>query len=637
MSRPGVWDVLQIEATDDPTAIRRAYARRLKVTQPEDDPKGFQALREAYDQALWYAEHRRRQALFAAEEGGDEDEDSEEDFEFAGDSPPVAFRPDGAPHAPRPRRERPEPLIRSPAPAPVEPEAKARSLEEELLARELERESQALREAAETLERLLQAQPFDETAAVRQLSRVLNMPALQNLDLAAGVEGWIENVLLSNLPNADALIPLAVKHFNWRRDADNPRRQIGDGALARDEDLTKLRDLLRKRARYQNAARALMSRPTRLNTLRWILWPGLAKDVAEVLKAIRTERPGLMQNLDAESVAWWDGAPDRPRLGPGAILLALVPPVGLWLWLASLGEQAVPPQIALLLLAGGLVCSVAIGLGIFHGVIRPRSRWLASRQATAPPWIRWGWAPLALAAPLAAAALVSLGVREWSAMVPVAILGLAAVVWAKIVGERDTSAASARAMNLALEGPGEQLGRLILRNVYLATFWAFLPIAIPLDQWLPLTLGVVAALLAFTDGLGGLKARISAMAPARRLRLYLPIAIGVIAAMILVAGFGRTSAQAWLAVLVALLAIVEPVADAVLTEDAMRHRAGIMIPLLGVLWMFLPMLTLWLDGALRINGVWLLSGWLIALGYAAARDRKLAHPGRVKIRFGNIP
>jgi hypothetical protein len=46
------WALLGIVPTQEARDIKRAYAARLKAVRPDDDPAGFQALREAYEWAL---------------------------------------------------------------------------------------------------------------------------------------------------------------------------------------------------------------------------------------------------------------------------------------------------------------------------------------------------------------------------------------------------------------------------------------------------------------------------------------------------------------------------------------------------------------------------------------------------------
>lgn len=52
-----VWQRLGIEKTDDERIIKRAYAKQLKITRPDEDPKYFQSLREARDKAISLAKY----------------------------------------------------------------------------------------------------------------------------------------------------------------------------------------------------------------------------------------------------------------------------------------------------------------------------------------------------------------------------------------------------------------------------------------------------------------------------------------------------------------------------------------------------------------------------------------------------
>jgi hypothetical protein len=57
-----IWDVLGIETTNDERSIKRAYAKKLKITRPDEDPIAFQLLRDCYQVALRHAAWSREQA-----------------------------------------------------------------------------------------------------------------------------------------------------------------------------------------------------------------------------------------------------------------------------------------------------------------------------------------------------------------------------------------------------------------------------------------------------------------------------------------------------------------------------------------------------------------------------------------------
>ena len=91
------WALLGIAPTADAAAIRRAYARRLKLTRPDEDPEGFQRLVQARDAAL-------KEAAVMADGSWEEDTEPEDEDEPAlaavdpiggasADAPPLTMEP----------------------------------------------------------------------------------------------------------------------------------------------------------------------------------------------------------------------------------------------------------------------------------------------------------------------------------------------------------------------------------------------------------------------------------------------------------------------------------------------------------------------------------------------------------------
>lgn len=81
MSGPFV--TLGLDDDADERAIKRAYARLVKVTRPDSDPEGFQQLHEAYQRALQYAKWREP----------DEEEEPAQSPAPHDDTPPAASIP----------------------------------------------------------------------------------------------------------------------------------------------------------------------------------------------------------------------------------------------------------------------------------------------------------------------------------------------------------------------------------------------------------------------------------------------------------------------------------------------------------------------------------------------------------------
>jgi len=440
-----IWTTLGIARTGDRSAIRRAYAARLKETNPEDDPEGFKALREAYEMALHQAQtvaqipgivvtqmeaDRQPQPDFA---DAPEDADSE--------TPPPAVA------APSPSRDNrnASPRVRPPADKSY---VAARRQLEAVLKPGAEATKEARRDA---------------------LKALLYCPALESIEIREETEAWLLRMLVANKPRSDTLIAPTRRYFGWNEDKIDWRdRRNGHAALlqklfAREKDLAALARLAGGQSVYR-AAYKILSRPPVPDTFWTRLFAGASNsEIEKFLRDVRRERPHLESDLNAQAVAYWEARLDEPRFR------------GVHLWMAILGQPCLLLGLTILavtrptdtdstafaaplavLLAAPIVWSLC-WLAYARLYVVPRRWWRSLAVEKISGWMRYGWGPALIGMFLCAAAPPS----PWLAG---ALIFLAVGIgwWVAIVGEPEKS-----------PGPWASVLRTLLVSGSLLAWWLF--------------------------------------------------------------------------------------------------------------------------------------------------------------------
>lgn len=322
--------------------IRRAYARRLKATNPEDDPEGFKELRSAYELMMRFARYHQ----------ADEDDADEPEIEEASDAA-VDPAPDPSPVALAAAPPEPPPEIAQESRAGAEPGRTAGPANADVPGRDAEahpdpapvinaRDIQA--EHGDLCNRLAEALYVgaDEDTLHVALAKVLRSPGLSNIDIYNRTESWLIDLLARTRPASDPLFDRAIDYFRWdeaarRRDmaADFilsvrsriPNEKIAEAFLARVKD---------KRHEFNRAYRLLLDPPDKQSWL-WRLWAIRHGALVErfVLHAEK-KAPLAIEALNRDALDWWR----RQRRGAWPWILGLGGVVGQMVFVALLGFGA---------------------------------------------------------------------------------------------------------------------------------------------------------------------------------------------------------------------------------------------------------------------------------------------------------
>jgi hypothetical protein len=404
-----IWATLGLAPVRDRDAIRRAYARRLKVTNPEDDAEGFQTLRAAYEEALasldWDWD-------WVDEDSGPSD---------------VAVAP--VETIIRPRIE----PIQATATPPARHAAHA-----------------ALVDGLEAL--LKDGSPSADLDTA--FAKVLASPDLDDVAVQADTEARIMQLILDHPPASDPLVRRAINAFGWSRAGVISRRDAGVNAvLDRDADIIFRTGLNSESGMH--AAFAALSKPLGRGAV-WQarLSPVLEDHVRELLREIDTRRPSLAFDLDGDTLAWWRDRLSRPHLAAWMRWF-----VG-GLPLVAAGISCLFPPLSLLkvLLVWAVVQGVTLATaGLYlYAFLKPQAWWRENWAWRAPLWVRAGWGPASVILVLLAGALPV----HPAVLALVVLLGAGLLLWCSMGGQPDTR-----------DGAYPWLVRTLMANSYLIGWW----------------------------------------------------------------------------------------------------------------------------------------------------------------------
>lgn len=286
------WNVLGISPTAEESVVRRAYAQRLKITNPEDDADGFMRLRAAYEAAMHAIKYGY--ANYDFQESPDSDDDEAHDD--TGADEPDAFDP---------------PKTRNPDESEPAHWALVRALE------------QALR---------TDANPW---AIMRAWESLIQSDEIQRIEIFGAFEEWLIELLQNTRPASDVLFEPAIAYFQWGKTAETYGSDAR-GALivdlwrriCKEKEGTEFIAHVRDRRHKFHSAYEILSKPVPKNLfVRW--WQGRKLGaIVRFLRHVAKETPYAETALDQETVHAWLARRARGGFGSMLIIVGAVLTIG---------------------------------------------------------------------------------------------------------------------------------------------------------------------------------------------------------------------------------------------------------------------------------------------------------------------